>query len=433
LADGCLLIIAPGERLSPDGAGPIPGAMTDPADPATPSTPTPGALSGLRVLDLTRVLAGPSATQILGDLGADVVKVERPGRGDDTRGWGPPYLQDAGGADTTESAYYLSANRNKRSIALDFRSEEGLATLKRLIGRADVLVENFKRGDLARKGLGYEDLKAEYPGLIYCSITGFGQTGPYADRAGYDYLIQGMGGIMSITGEADGQPMKVGVAIADLMAGMYASTAILAALNHRNRTGQGQWLDISLLDCQVAWLSNAAQYYLTSGVPTPRLGNQHPTIVPYQVFAAADGHLILAIGNDEQFARFLAVAGREELAADPRFQTNSDRVRNRATVVAMVQEIMAARPRDRWLAELEAAKVPCGPINDIAQVFADPHVLAREMKIAMDHPAAGRPIDLVGSPLKLSDTPVSYRRAPPSCGEHSAEVLADWLGDHTPA
>jgi crotonobetainyl-CoA:carnitine CoA-transferase CaiB-like acyl-CoA transferase len=388
-----------------------------------------GALAGLKVLDLTRVLAGPSATQILGDLGADVVKVERPGVGDDTRKWGPPFLQDADGADTSESAYYLSANRNKRSIAIDFTEGEGRALLRRLVARADVLVENYKLGDLARYGLGYDDLKDEFPALIYCSITGFGQTGPYAARAGYDYLVQAMGGIMSLTGPVDGEPMKVGVAIADLMTGTYAAVGILAALDHRRRTGRGQMVDMALLDTQVAWLSNAGQYYLTSGVPTPRTGNGHPTIVPYQAFRASDEYLILAVGNDSQFAKFCAVAGRPELAADPRFATNQARVRNREVLVPIVAGLIAEKSRGHWLEALEARQVPCGPINTIDQVFADPQVVARGMRIEMPHPLAPAPVALIGSPIRMSETPVSYRHAPPVCGADGVEVLRDWLGE----
>ncbi|WP_026871494.1 CaiB/BaiF CoA transferase family protein [Inquilinus limosus] len=391
-----------------------------------------GALAGLKVLDLTRVLAGPSATQILGDLGADVVKVERPGVGDDTRKWGPPFLRDAEGNDTTESAYYLSANRNKRSIAIDFTQEDGRALLRRLVARADVLVENYKLGDLARYGFGYDDLKDEFPALVYCSITGFGQTGPYAPRAGYDYLIQAMGGIMSLTGPVDGEPMKVGVAIADLMTGTYATIGILAALDHRRRTGRGQLVDMALLDTQVAWLSNAGQYYLTSGVPTPRTGNGHPTIVPYQAFRAADEYLILAVGNDSQFAKFCDVAGRPDLAADPRFATNQARVRNREVLVPIVAGLIAEKPRGFWLQALEARQVPCGPINTIDQVFADPQVAARGMRIEMPHPLAPDPIALIGSPIKLSETPVSYRHAPPVCGADGEEVLRDWLGEPEP-
>ncbi|MDR6287739.1 crotonobetainyl-CoA:carnitine CoA-transferase CaiB-like acyl-CoA transferase [Inquilinus ginsengisoli] len=388
-----------------------------------------GALAGLKVLDLTRVLAGPSATQILGDLGADVVKVERPGVGDDTRKWGPPFLQDADGADTSESAYYLSANRNKRSIAIDFTQPEGRALLRRLVAEADVLVENYKLGDLARHGLGYDDLKAELPGLIYCSITGFGQTGPYAPRAGYDYLVQAMGGIMSLTGPVDGEPMKVGVAVADLMTGTYATIGILAALDYRRRTGRGQLVDLALLDTQVAWLSNAGQYYLTSGVPTPRTGNGHPTIVPYQAFRASDEYLILAVGNDAQFAKFCDAAGRTDLAADPRFATNQARVRNREVLVPIVAGLIAEKSRGYWLETLERRQVPCGPINTIDQVFADPQVAAREMRIEMAHPLAPEPVALIGSPIKLSETPVTYRHAPPACGADGDAVLRDWLGE----
>ncbi len=377
---------------------------------------------------MTRVLAGPSATQMLGDLGADVVKVERPGAGDDTRRWGPPFLKNSDGEDTTESAYYLSANRNKRSLTLDYTKPEGRQIAVALAGKADVLIENYKPGTLARYGLGYDQLKGECPGLVYCSITGFGLTGPCSDRPGYDFLIQAMGGIMSVTGEPEGQPMKVGVAIADLMAGMYATVAILAALRHRDASGEGQQVDLSLLDSQVAWLSNAGQYYLTSGERTPRYGNAHPTIVPYQAFAASDGHFILAVGNDSQFARFCDVAGRPELAADNRFATNPARVRNRSELIAILEPVMAARSCADWLSELEAHAIPCGPINTLDQVFADPHVLARDMKIAMEHPLAPDPIDLIGSPFKLSDTPVAHRHAPPTLGQHTDAVLQDWLG-----
>jgi crotonobetainyl-CoA:carnitine CoA-transferase CaiB-like acyl-CoA transferase len=301
--------------------------------------------------------------------------------------------------------------------------------LRRLVAEADVLVENYKLGDLARYGLGYDDLKDEFPTLIYCSITGFGQTGPYAARAGYDYLIQAMGGIMSLTGPVDGEPMKVGVAIADLMTGTYATIGILAALDHRRRTGRGQLVDMALLDTQVAWLSNAGQYYLTSGVPTPRTGNGHPTIVPYQAFRAADEYLILAIGNDSQFAKFCDVAGRPELAADPRFATNQARVRNREVLVPIVAGLIAGQSRGFWLEALEARQVPCGPINTIDQVFADPQVAARGMRIEMPHPLAPNPVALIGSPIKLSETPVSYRHAPPACGADGDSVLQDWLGE----
>ncbi len=395
------------------------------SDPAGRSD---GPLAGLKVLDMTRVLAGPSATQMLGDLGADVVKVERPGMGDDTRKWGPPYLRDGSGRDTTESAYYLSANRNKRSLTLDFTKPDGQAIAHRMIAGADVLVENYKPGNLDRYGLGYGQLKDRYPSLIYCSITGFGTTGPYAARPGYDVLIQAMGGIMSVTGEPDGAPMKVGVAIADLMAGMYATVAVLAALAHRDRGGQGQHIDMALLDAQVAWLSNAGQYFLTSGEATPRLGNAHPMIVPYQAFRAADDYLILAVGNDAQFAKFCGVAGRPELADDPRFATNQQRVRNRKVLVPIVAGLIVERPCAHWLAKLAALGVPCGPIDGIDRVFADPQVAARGMRIEMDHPLAADPIALIGSPFKLSASPVAYRRPPPTLGQHTDEVLREWLG-----
>ncbi|WP_119679000.1 CaiB/BaiF CoA transferase family protein [Indioceanicola profundi] len=389
--------------------------------------PVTGPLAGLRVLDMSRILAGPSATQMLGDLGADVVKVERPDQGDDTRKWGPPYLKDAEGRDSTESSYYLSANRNKRSLTLDFTKPEGRALALRLIGHADVLVENYKTGTLAKYGLGYEDLRDAYPRLIYLSLTGFGQTGPYAARAGYDFLIQGMGGIMSLTGETEGEPMKAGVAIADLMAGMYSGVAILAALRHRDQTGRGQHIDMSLLDAQVAWLSNAGQYFLTSGQPTPRYGNGHPTIVPYQTFRAADDWIILAVGNDEQFRKFCAFAGKPELAADPRFATNRMRVTNRAELVPMLEAVIAAQPTSHWLEGLEPLGVPAGPINGIPAVFADPQVQARGMRVEMQHPVRPDPVSLIGSPMKFSSTPVNYRYAPPTLGQHTDEVLGDWL------
>jgi len=393
-----------------------------------PTAAVRAALAGLRVLDLSRVLAGPSATQVLGDLGADVVKVERPGQGDDTRAWGPPYLKDAAGDDTGESAYYLSANRNKRGLAVDFTTAEGRNLLRRLAGRADVLVENFKAGTLDRHGLGPAELRRAHPRLVYCSITGFGHTGPYRDRPGYDFLIQGMGGIMSVTGEPDGAPVKVGVAVADLMAGMYAAVAILAALRHRDATGEGQHIDLALLDTQVAWLSNAGQYALTDGAPPPRHGNAHPMIVPYQLFRAADRPFILAVGNDAQFRRLCALIGRPALADEPRFATNAARVRHRDALVPELAAVFAARPAADWLADLERHGIPCGPVNDLTQVFADPQVRARGMTVAMDHPLAPGPIDLIASPLRLSATPVSYRHAPPTLGQHTDAVLADWLG-----
>ncbi len=401
-------------------------------DDTTPTQP-PGALSGVRVLDLSRVLAGPWCTQTLADLGAEVVKIERPPApghpgGDDTRGWGPPFLRDEAGAETAEAAYFLGANRNKRSVAIDLAHPEGQALVRRLAQQADVVVENFKVGDMARYGLDAASLLALNPRLVYCSITGYGQTGPYRDRAGYDYAIQGAGGLMSITGERDdlpgGGPQKVGVAVADLFTGMYATVAILAALRHRDATGQGQAIDMALLDTQVAMLANLGANYLVTGQPPGRAGNAHQNIVPYQVFEVADGHLILAVGNDGQFAKFCAVAGCPELAADPRFARNADRVRHRATLVPLLAALMKTRRRADWLAALEAAKVPCGPINDLAEVFADPQVQARGLRVPVPHPLnAG--LHLVGSPMKLSATPVQLRRPPPLLGQHTREVLAE--------
>jgi crotonobetainyl-CoA:carnitine CoA-transferase CaiB-like acyl-CoA transferase len=384
-----------------------------------------GALDGIRILDLTRVLAGPSCTQLLGDLGADVIKIERPGAGDDTRKWGPPFLKDAGGKDTTESAYYLSANRNKRSVAIDMAKPEGQALIKRLLERCDVLAENFKQGDLERYGLDWKSLKDEFPRLIYCSITGFGQDGPYAPRAGYDYLAQGMSGIMSITGEPEGQPMKVAVAVSDLSAGLHAAVAILAALRHRDRSGQGQQLDLALLDCQIAGLSYQAENYLISGKPPVRLGNAHPTIVPYEVFPALDGHLILAVGNDGQFKKFCEVADLAALAQDERYATNKARILNRGTLIPLLREAIARKPLQFWLDELEKASVPAGPVNRIDQVFADPQVQHRRMVCEMAHPATDKKVPMVASPIKMSATPPSYRHPPPMLGQHTDEVLGE--------
>jgi crotonobetainyl-CoA:carnitine CoA-transferase CaiB-like acyl-CoA transferase len=390
---------------------------------------SPTALTGVRVLDLSRILAGPSATQLLGDLGADVVKVEKPGEGDDTRRWGPPFVPGADGQPTAESAFYLCANRNKRSIAIDLADPQGLECVLALLEHADVLVENYKVGGLAKYGLGYEQLKDRYPRLVYCSITGFGQTGPYAHRAGYDFLIQGMGGIMSVTGEPAGEPMKVGVGIADLMTGMYAAVGILAALRHRDATGEGQHIDAGLLDTQIAWLANLATNYLLSGREPQRLGNGHPNVVPYQVFATADEPMILAVGNDGQFRRLCECAGITDCLADPRFATNSARVLNRQLVCDAVAQALARRPRAHWLRCLEDAGVPCGPINTIRQVFDDPHVQARGTRISMPFASAKTgSVDLVANPLRLSRTPVSYRIAPPRLGEHHESVLRDWLG-----
>ncbi|WP_422366344.1 CaiB/BaiF CoA transferase family protein [Pelagibius sp.] len=385
-------------------------------------------LSGLRVFDLTRILAGPTCTQLLGDLGADVIKVERPGQGDDTRKWGPPFVPGPDGGDTTESAYFLSANRNKRSLSIDISKPEGQVLAKRLIGFCDILVENFKVGNLARYGLGYDDLKDSNPGLIYCSITGFGQTGPYAPRAGYDYLAQGMGGMMSLTGEPAGEPVKVGIGIADIMCGMYASSAILAALHHRGMTGQGQHIDLGLLDTQVAWLSYEGSNYLTSGEIPKRQGNEHPNIVPYKVMPCADGHVIIAVGNDAQFARFCCFAGCPELAEDERFQTNASRVRNREALYAMLPDITRQKTQKAWVEGLAEIGVPSGPVNTLDQVFADPQVLARDMKITMPYPGSQRTeVDLIGNPIKFSETPVDYRFAPPRAGQDSDSILEELL------
>lgn len=396
--------------------------MTD-----SPSSQAP--LAGVRVLDLSRVLAGPWCTQTLADLGADVIKVERPGSGDDTRAWGPPYLKGRDGEDSTEAAYYLGTNRNKRSITVDIAKPAGQALIRRIATRCDVFVENFKVGDMARYGLDSAALRALNPRLVYCSITGFGQTGPYRERAGYDYAVQGMGGLMSVTGERDdlpgGGPQKVGVAVADLFTGMYATVAILAALRHRELTGQGQAIDMALLDSQVAMLANLGANYLVTGVAPRRMGNAHQNIVPYQVFEVADGHIILAVGNDGQFAKFCEVAGCAELARDARFAKNADRVRHRAVLVPLLAERLKTRSKHDWLSALEAAKVPCGPINSLDEVFTDPQVQARQMTVEMPHPLTDR-LRLVASPMKFSATPVQYRRPPPLLGEHTTELLAEF-------
>ncbi len=387
-----------------------------------------GPLHGLRMCDMTRILAGPSCTQLLGDLGADVIKIERPGAGDDTRKWGPPFLKGADGDDTGESGYYLAANRNKRSVTVDYTLPEGRDILRRLVAQSDVLIENYRVGTLARYGLGYDDLKEVKPGLVYCSVTGFGQDGPYAPRAGYDLLAQAMGGIMSITGEPDRDPVKVGVGVADLMAGMYAGVSILAALRHRDLTGEGQYIDIALLDTQVAWLVNEGVNYLLSGVVPVRRGTAHPNIAPYQVFPTADGHVILAVGNDGQFQRFCEFAGRPELAQDPRFAVNGNRVKNRDALVAIIREVMRARPSKHWIEGLAPLKVPCSPVNALDQVFADPHIQERRMVVEMAHPLAREPVPLIANPIKMSATPPEYRCAPPTLGQHTDEVLSEVLG-----
>ena len=393
-------------------------------------------LDGIRIFDLTRILAGPTCTQLLGDLGADVIKIERAGAGDDTRKWGPPYVTDAAGNATNESAYYLSANRNKRSISLDLSKKEGQELALRLIAKCDVLAENFKVGDLAKFGLDYATISKKFPKLVYCSITGFGQTGPYAPRAGYDMLAQGLGGIMSVTGPAQGaaesRPYKVGVGIADIMTGMYAAVSILASLRHRDATGEGQHIDMALLDTQVSWLANEGLNHLVSGKTPVRQGNAHPNIVPYDVFACADGFVILAIGNDGQFSKFCAFAGRPELSADPRFATNPARVANRVELTRIMNEVTGAKSQRHWVEGLAGAGVPCSPVNDIAQVFEDPQVKARGMRIEMAH-ASGVSVPLIASPIKMSKTPPAYRRAPPTCGQHTDEVLGEVLGLDTAA
>ncbi|HJV81954.1 CaiB/BaiF CoA-transferase family protein [Noviherbaspirillum sp.] len=389
------------------------------------------ALGHIRVLDLTRVLAGPWCAQNLADLGADVIKVERPGAGDDTRHWGPPYLKDAQGHDTSEAAYYLAANRGKRSITLDIASPEGQDIVRRLARQSDVVLENYKVGQLKKYGLDYESLKREKPDLIYCSITGFGQNGPYAQRAGYDFIIQGMGGFMSITGERDdlpgGGPQKAGVAIADLMTGMYATIGVMAALAHRDRTGEGQYIDMALLDVQVAMLANMNTNYLASGNPPKRWGNAHPNIVPYQTFATSDGHIIVAVGNDGQYRRFVEAGGRPELAVDERFATNPMRVRHRDTLVPILAEMVKTKTKQQWIDALEAAGVPCGPINNLDEVFDNPQVQARAMRVDLPHPTGGE-VKLVGSPIKMSETPPRYDMPPPMLGQHTQEVLGDMLG-----
>lgn len=388
-----------------------------------------GALDGIRVLDLSRVLAGPSCTQLLGDMGAEIIKVERPGVGDETRTWGPPYVMSADGKETSEAAYYLCANRNKRSVTIDMSKPGGVKLIKRFLESSDVVIENFKVGGLKKYGLAYEDLKEDFPSLVYCSITGYGQTGPNATRPGYDMIAQGMGGLLSMTGEADGPPVKVPVAINDIMTGMYASVGILAALRHRDATGEGQHIDLGLLDVQVSWLCNQGLNYLTGGVIPQRMGTQHPNTAPYQAFATADGFIIMGANNDAQFERFCKMAGREDLPKDPRYETNAERVRNRETLVPEVEGILKAHPSAYWIEELAKINIMCGPINTMDRVFAEPQVQQREMKISMEHKLAGSgAVDLIGNPIKMSGTPVDYRLPPPTLGEHTDAILEEVLG-----
>ena len=390
----------------------------------------PGPLAGIRVLDLTRVLAGPWAAQNLADLGADVIKVERPKKGDDSRAFGPPWLKDAQGRDTAESAYFACANRGKKSVTLDLASPKGQAIARELAERCDVLLENFKFGDLERYGLGYAQLRKVNPGLIYCSVTGFGHSGPWRERPGYDFMIQGMGGLMSVTGERDdragGGPQKAGIPIADLITCMYASVAICAALAHRAKSGQGQHLDLALLDSLVAVLANQGANYLATGTPPGRLGNDHPNIAPYQVLKTADGSVIIACGNDNLFRKFCEVAGRPELADDARFATNGKRVANRAELTRILSEIMGKRSMREWLDGLEAAGVPCGPINSLEQVFAEPQAVARGLRMELPHPTAGK-VALTRSPMRFSETPVQHDTPPPTLGQHTEEVLKGLL------
>lgn len=390
-----------------------------------------GALDGLKVLDLSRVLAGPWASQLLADMGADVVKLERPEAGDDTRAWGPPWVKDSHGEPTKESAYYSSANRNKRSLTVDLSTLEGQSLVRKLVAEADVLIENFKVGGLKRYALDYNSLKSINPRLIYCSITGFGQTGPNASRPGYDFLIQGLGGLMSMTGRADGTPgegpVKVGVALTDVMTGLYATISILAALAHRERSGEGQYIDLALLDVQIACLANQAANYLVSGDVPTRMGNAHPNIVPYQDFPTADGYMIITAGNDGQFSRMCQVFGQSEWSRLPRFSTNPERVRHREELVSLICKVTITQTTDQWVQAMTEAGVPCGPINTLDRVFADPQVVHREMRVEMPHPS-GTTIPLVANPIRFSATPVKYRLPPPTLGQHSEDVLEQWLG-----
>ncbi|MFZ9257357.1 MAG: CaiB/BaiF CoA transferase family protein [Burkholderiaceae bacterium] len=390
-----------------------------------------GALSHLRVVDLSRVLAGPWASQILADMGADVIKIERPGSGDDTRGWGPPFLKDEAGNDTTEAAYYLGANRGKKSLTLNIAAPEAQEIIRHLVKDADVFIENYKVGDMARYGLSYQDLKQINPRIVYCSITGFGQTGPMAEIAGYDFIVQGLGGLMSITGERDdlpgGGPQKVGVAVADIMTGLYSTIAILAAIEHRHSSGEGQYIDMALLDVQVATIANMNMNYLCSGKVPGRQGNAHANIVPYQVFNAADGELILAVGNDTQFAKLCVVLGCPEIAGDERYAKNANRVRHRDALLPLLQQRLVTRSVAQWVEVLQPEGVPCGPVNSIAQTFANPQVIHRQMRVDLPHPLAGS-VPSVANPIKFSGTPIQYGDAPPTLGQHSDQVLKEYVG-----
>ena len=382
-----------------------------------------GPLKGVKVLDLSRILAGPTCTQLLGDLGASVIKIENPATGgDDTRQWGPPYVEDAEGNRSDLSAYFMAANRNKKSVAIDITTPEGQAEIKRLASHADILIENFKPGGLAKYGLDYATLSQDFPSLVYCSISGYGQTGPNASKPGYDLMAQGYGGVMSLTGDPEGAPMKVGVGIADVMCGMYASVGILAALRHRDQTGEGQQIDLALVDAQIAWLINEGVNYLTSDNVPQRRGNGHPNIVPYDVYETADGHVILAVGNDSQFQRFCEFIGHPELFDDPRFATNPARLEHRDALNAILRPAVKSYPTDTVITELEARKVPVGPVQSLDQVFATDQVAARQMQIAMQ--ADPGQVQLIGNPLKLSRTPVTYRAAPPVCGADTQTVLS---------
>ena len=386
-----------------------------------------GALSGFRVLDLSRILAGPWASQMLADLGAEVIKVERPQQGDDTRSWAPPYMPDREGSPTTESAYFHGANRGKRSVCIDMSTEQGQVLIRKLAVESDVLIENFKVGGLKKYGLDYDSLKSLNPKLVYCSITGFGQTGLYAERAGYDFMIQAMGGLMSVTGTPEGEPMKVGVALADVMTGLYAANAIQAALIHQLRTGQGQYIDLALLDVQVATLANQAMNFLATGNNPERLGNAHPNIVPYQAFQTDDSFIILAIGNDAQFSRFCELTNAEALARDERYQKNANRVKNRSSLIPLIIDMMLTQTTAWWLDHLNQKGIPCGPINNLDQVFDDPQVQFRNMQLELDHPTAGK-VNTVKNPINLSKTPLEYAKAAPTLGQHTDEVLSQVLG-----